>query len=88
MFAAFVCWSSQETVDILIPLLLGREQRLSASALISLLIQVERRKKNFFVIKYEINQEFQFFPSPADNTTDAGPYVTLVAEVEQWQYNS
>jgi hypothetical protein len=95
MFAAFVrCmaitgWSSQETVDILIPVLLDHEEKLSESAMTGLLIQVKRREKKGTTQKYAIYQEkFQFFPPPAKRTTDPTakttnprPYVTLVAEV-------
>jgi hypothetical protein len=89
MFAAFVrCmaiigWSSQETVDILIPVLLDCKDKLSESAMTGLLIQVKRRKKSGTTQKYEIYQKkFQFFPSSADTTEAATrPYVTLVAEV-------
>ncbi|KIM83548.1 hypothetical protein PILCRDRAFT_6971 [Piloderma croceum F 1598] len=88
MFAAFVrCmaitgWSSQETVDILIPVLLDRKKKLSESAMTGLLIQVTRCRRQGPVTKYEINQkEFQFFPSPPDSTTDTRPYATLVAEL-------
>jgi hypothetical protein len=51
MFAAFVrCmaiigWSSQKIVDILIPVLRNREEKLSESAMTGLLIQVKRHKK-------------------------------------------
>ena len=88
MFAAFVrCmaitgWSSQETVDILIPVLRHRDEKLSESAMTGLLIQVKRRNQKGTTQKYDIYQEkFQFFPSPAAETTDMRPYVTLVAEV-------
>jgi hypothetical protein len=88
MFAAFVrCmaitgWSSQESVDILIPVLVDRKEKLSESAMTGLLIQVKRRRQKGTRQKYEIYQEkFQFFPSPAAKTTKTHPYVTLVAEV-------
>jgi hypothetical protein len=88
MFAAFVrCmaiigWSSQEAVDILIPVLLDYKAKLSESTMTGLLIQVKRRKKKGTRQKYEIYQKkFQFFPSPAYTTDDTRPYVTLVAEM-------
>lgn len=95
MFAAFVrCmaitgWSSQETVDVLIPVLLYCKEKLSESAMTGLLIQVKRRKKKGTKEKYAIYQEkLQFFPpptnptkGPAAKTKDPRPYVTLVAEV-------
>jgi hypothetical protein len=77
---AIICWSSQKTVDIVIPVLLKRESMIEESTMTGLLIQVKRRKDKGSDIQYEINQqEVGFFP--ADSTADRRPYVTLVAEV-------
>ena len=86
MWVAFVrcmviiCWSSQKTVDIVIPVLLKRESMIEESTMTGLLIQVKQRKAKGSVIQYEINQkEVGFFP--AGSIADYRPYVTLVAEV-------
>jgi hypothetical protein len=88
MFAAFVrcmaviCWSSQNTVDLLIPVLLMSREKLRESVMTGLLIQVKRRKAKGSIIQYEINQDaLGFFPAPIDSTADVRPYITLVAEL-------
>jgi hypothetical protein len=86
MFAAFVrcmaviCWSSQNIIDLLIPVLLRRGDKLREPAMTGLLVQVKRRQVKGSTIKYEINQdELGFFPT--DGTDDERPYITLVAEL-------
>ena len=77
---AIICWSSQKTIDIVIPVLPKCESMVEESTMTGLLIQVKLRKDKGSVIQYEINQkEVGFFP--VDSTADCRPYVTLVAEV-------
>jgi hypothetical protein len=85
MFAAFVrcmaviCWSSQKSVDLLIPVLLARGAKLQESVMTGLLIQVKRRRAKGSVIQYAIDQDaLGFFPAP---TKAVRPYITLVAEL-------
>jgi hypothetical protein len=85
MFAAFVrcmaviCWSSQDVVDFLIPVLVDRTKTVTESKMTGLLIQVKRRKAKGSTAKYEINQKtLGFFPA---DSTDRRPYFTLVAEL-------
>ena len=80
---AIICWTSQKTVDIVIPVLIKRTSMIEESTMTGLLIQVKRRKDKGSVIQYEINQkEIGFFPADnADNTAACRPYVTLVAEI-------
>ena len=60
MFAAFVqcmaitSWSSQETVNILIPMLRHHDEKLSESAMTGLLIQVKRRNQKGTMEKHDI----------------------------------
>jgi len=85
MFAAFVrcmaviCWSSQKSVDLLIPVLLKPREKLQESVMTGLLIQVKRRRAKGSVIQYAIDQDaLGFFPAP---TKTVRPYITLVAEL-------
>ncbi|KAF9519221.1 hypothetical protein BS47DRAFT_1482200 [Hydnum rufescens UP504] len=81
MLAAFVrCmavigWDRQETVDILIPILLRPKEPLAESVMSGILIQVKRREQ---AGTYQIDQTtLDFFPDKGDNR----PYVTLIAEL-------
>ncbi|KAF9518250.1 hypothetical protein BS47DRAFT_1482756 [Hydnum rufescens UP504] len=83
LFAAFVrcmaiiCWSSQETIDILIPVLLEPRETLKESVMTGVLIQVKRRKREG---RCRIDQQaLNFFPS--NHKLDPRPYITLVAEL-------
>jgi hypothetical protein len=79
---AFICWSSQNIIDLLIPVLLTRAGTLGESTMTGLLIQVKRRKSKGSVIDYEIDQKaLSFFPPSAEGTPDTRPYVTLVVEL-------
>jgi hypothetical protein len=87
-FAAFVrcmaiiCWSSQDTVDILIPVLLESGAMLKESAMTSMAIQVKRRKVKGSPAAYEIDQKaIGFFPPSSETDKDVRPYITLVAEL-------
>jgi len=88
MFAAFVrcmaiiCWSSQDVVDLLLPVLLRRGDMLQESTMTGILIQIKRRKVKGSVARYQIDQKaVGFFPVPMASQEDARPYITLVAEV-------
>jgi len=91
MLAAFVrCmaiigWSSQESIDLLIPVLLYHGDALQESAMSGVLIQIKRRKGKGTVAKYQINQEdHRFFPASRTSgktKADERPYITLVAEL-------
>ncbi|KAF9507409.1 hypothetical protein BS47DRAFT_1351722 [Hydnum rufescens UP504] len=83
LFAAFVrcmaiiCWSSQETIDLLIPVLLEPREVLKESVMTGILIQVKRHKRKG---RYHIDQQaLKFFPS--NHKSDSRPYITLVAEL-------
>lgn len=85
MFTAFVrsmaiiCWTSQNIVDLLIPILIVRQSLLEESAMTGLLIQIKRRKAKGSTVAYEINQtDLSFFPP---SIKDERPYITLVAEL-------
>jgi hypothetical protein len=85
MFTAFVrcmaiiCCSSQDIVDLLIPILFNRREMLQESAMTGLLIQIKRRKKKGSTVAYEIDQtDLSFFPA---SIVDERPYITFVAEL-------
>ncbi|KAH7908450.1 hypothetical protein BJ138DRAFT_1157601 [Hygrophoropsis aurantiaca] len=85
MFAAFVRGmamvghSSQEMVDIVIPILLKRNDRLAEPAMTALLVQVKRRAQKGTPSAYAIEQSrIRLFPAGSE---DARPYITLVAEL-------
>ena len=85
MFTAFVrcmaiiCWTSQDIVDLLIPILFIPQGMLQESAMTGLLIQIKRRKTKGSTIAYEINQtDLLFFPP---SIVDERLYITLVAEL-------
>jgi len=61
---AIICWSSQDAVDILIPVLLKLKEILDESVMSGVLIRIKRRKRKG---KYEINQRaLNFFPFGTD----------------------
>ncbi|KAF9503396.1 hypothetical protein BS47DRAFT_1356260, partial [Hydnum rufescens UP504] len=60
--------SSQETIDLLIPVLLEPREALKESVMTGILIQVKRHQ-----------QALKFFPS--NHKSDSRPYITLVAEL-------
>ena len=70
MFAAFIrcmaviCWSSQKSVDLLIPVLLKPREKLQESVMMGLLIQVKRRRAKGSVIQYAIDQDARSSPHP------------------------
>jgi hypothetical protein len=85
MFAAFVrcmaiiCCSSENGVDLLIPVLLEREKMLDEAVMTGLLIQVKPKGS---LPRYEIHQEaLDFFPAGPSSMGDKRPYITLVAEI-------
>ncbi|KIM74200.1 hypothetical protein PILCRDRAFT_828491 [Piloderma croceum F 1598] len=93
MFAAFVrcmaviCCSTQNIVDVLIPVLLMRGETLRESVMTGLLIQIKWRKTKGSAIQYGINQDaLGFFPE--NILADTRPYITLVAEVNRSNPNS
>jgi hypothetical protein len=77
---AMICWSSQRTVDIIIPVLIEQGNKIEESAMTGLLIQVKRRKEKGSHIRYGIDQKAVGL-FPADSMAVSRPYVTLVAEV-------
>jgi hypothetical protein len=77
---AMICWSSQRTVDIVIPVLLKQGEKIKESAMTGLLVQVKRRKNRGSRIRYGIDQKAVGL-FPADSRANPRPYVTLVAEV-------
>jgi hypothetical protein len=88
MFAAFVrcmaiiCWSSQEAVDVVIPVLLESGDKLKESTMTGMLLQIKRRKVKGSRAAYEIDQKvIGFFPPPCETYEDVRPYITLVAEL-------
>jgi hypothetical protein len=78
---AIICRSSQNIVNLLIPILLMRRETLQESVMTGVLIQIKQRKEKGSVRPYEIDQKaLGFFPAPT-SAVDACPYVTLVAEL-------
>jgi hypothetical protein len=75
---AFICRSSHNIVDILVPVLLKREKMLEESVMTGLLIRVKGRKTRSAKID---QRALEFFPAPPSSTGDIRPYITLVAEV-------
>ncbi|KAH7906534.1 hypothetical protein BJ138DRAFT_621877 [Hygrophoropsis aurantiaca] len=86
MFAAFVrgmamvCHPSQDLVDIVIPVLLNRNDLLAESAMTALLVQVKRRGRKGPGLAYAIGNRRSSLFSSAD-PEDARPYLTLIAEL-------
>jgi hypothetical protein len=81
MFATFIrcmaviCWSSQKSVDLLIPVLLARGEKLQESVMTGLLIQIKRRRAKGSVIQYAIDQDaLGFIPAP---TKVVRPYIKV-----------
>jgi hypothetical protein len=54
---AIICVSSEDIVNLLIPVLLIRGETLRESVMTGLLIQVKRRKSKGPVIEHEVDQE-------------------------------
>jgi hypothetical protein len=76
---AIICWSSHDIIDILLPVLLKRGEKLHERIMSSILVQIKRRKVKGSTAQYEINQaSLGFFPS---RENDDRPYVTIVAEL-------
>jgi len=76
---AFICWSSQRIVDVLIPVLLEETDKLEESVMTGLLIQIKRRINRGSVNQYQIDQKkLGFFPP---DSMDQRPYIALVAEL-------
>lgn len=81
MLAAFVrcmviiCWSSQDVVDMLLPMLLNGSNKIQECNMTAIMLQIKLRKMKGSVIWYEINQK------NTSNLTDVHPYITLVAKL-------
>ena len=77
---AFMTWSSQEVVNLLLPVLLMPREMLEESVITAVLIQVCKKKGS--VNAYMIDQKrFGFFPDCTGSTTDQHPYVALIVEL-------
>ena len=78
--AAIIGHNSQEGIDIAIPILLDKNDKIEEASMSAFLIQVKRRHKRGSVNAYLIDAEkLGFFPD--DSAQNATPYVTLVAEL-------
>jgi hypothetical protein len=77
--AAIIGWNDQKSIDIAIPILLNRSDKIEEVSMSAFLIQVKRRTQRGTVNAYLIDAEMlDFFGGDAQNDT---PYVTLVAEL-------
>ncbi|KAN0074746.1 hypothetical protein V8E55_011795 [Tylopilus felleus] len=89
--AAIIGHNNQEGIDIAIPILLNKDEKIKEASMSAFLIQVKRRHQRGTVNAYLIDAEKLGFFS-ADSAQNATPYVTLVAELAakpppEWQGN-
>ncbi|KAI6137216.1 hypothetical protein F5141DRAFT_1231205 [Pisolithus sp. B1] len=77
---AFICHNRQNSIDIIIPILLDKCSVLKESSMSALFVQVKRRRQR---TAYIIGKENSFFPRKVSTREQAysRPYMTLVAEL-------
>ena len=89
--AAIIGSNNQEGIDIAIPILLNKDDKIKEASMSAFLMQVKRRHERGTVNAYLIDAEnLGFFPD--ESAQKATPYVTLVAELAakpppKWQGN-
>jgi hypothetical protein len=90
--AAIIGSNNQEGIDIAIPILLNKDEKIKEASMSAFLMQVKRRHERGTVNAYLIDAEnLGFFPD--ESAQKATPYVTLVAELAakpppEWQGNA
>ncbi|KAI5117184.1 hypothetical protein M0805_008163 [Coniferiporia weirii] len=77
---AFQCHPCQEAIDIFIPIVLGKESKLSESSMSGILVQVKARVKAVPEAFVQIDERnINFFPR--QRSQDERPYITIVMEL-------
>ncbi|KAH7917774.1 hypothetical protein BV22DRAFT_1135131 [Leucogyrophana mollusca] len=78
---AVICWSSQDLVDVVIPVLLNPNDPLAVSSMTGILMQVKLRRSAGQVPEHAIDQKVVGLFTYTEDQDVPNPYITLVAEL-------